>query len=174
MYMFIMKIKSKQVFYIKLEKMKKLIIVFMGIILFAGVASAQDDADTAWKIKSDVSLMFSQTAFNNWAAGGDNNITLNGFFNFYAGYIKGKSKWENFLALAYGQSKVGKQDFRKNEDKIDFQSTYGYKAAEKWYYTANFNFKSQFAPGYDFHDDDPIWVKKRFQISLLRHILPSV
>ena len=47
--------------------MKKLIIIFMGIILFAGVASAQDDADTAWKIKSDVSLMFSQTAFNNWA-----------------------------------------------------------------------------------------------------------
>ncbi|MCD4682128.1 MAG: DUF3078 domain-containing protein, partial [Bacteroidales bacterium] len=66
-----------------------------------------------------------------------------------------KSKWENILVLAYGQSKVGKQDFRKNEDKIDFVSTYGLKAAEKWYYTANFDFKSQFAPGYDYHDDDP-------------------
>ncbi len=133
--------------------MKKLIILFVGFILITGVSKAQDDADTAWKIKSDVSLMFSQTAFNNWAAGGENNITLNGFFNFYAGYIKGKSKWENILALAYGQSKAGKQDFRKNEDKIDFVSTYGLKAAEKWYYTANFNFKSQFDKGFKYYDD---------------------
>jgi hypothetical protein len=57
------------------------------------------------------------------------------------------------LGLAYGQSKVGEQEFRKNEDKIDFLSNYGLKAAEKWYYSANFNFKSQFADGYNFHED---------------------
>jgi len=135
--------------------MKKLIILFVGFIMVFNVVKAQDEADTAWKIRSDVSLMFSQAAFNNWAAGGENNITLNGFFNFYAGYIKGKSKWENFLGLAYGQSKTGEQEFRKNEDKIDFLSTYGLKAAEKWYYSANFDFKSQFAEGFDYHDGDP-------------------
>jgi hypothetical protein len=132
--------------------MKKLILVFTGFLL-AGYLHAQDDADTAWKVNGDLSVMFSQSSFTNWAPGGENSIAINSFFNFYAGYIKGKSKWENFLALAYGQTKTGDIDWRKNEDKIDFQSTYGLKAAEKWYYTANLNFKSQFAEGFDYHDD---------------------
>ena len=129
--------------------MKKITLFLAGMLLSV-LLVAQDAADTAWKIRSDVSLMFSQSSFTNWAAGGENNITMNGFFNFYAGYEKGKSKWENMLGLAYGQTKTGKQDYRKSEDKIDFLSTYGYKAADKWFYSVNANFKSQFAPGYEY------------------------
>ena len=132
--------------------MKKITLILSGILLVSVLANAQEK-DTSWTVNSDISLMFSQTSFTNWAAGGDNNITLNGYYNFYAGYVKGKSKWENMLGLAYGQSRIGDQEFRKNEDKIDFLSNYGLKAAEKWYYSANVNFKSQFADGYNFHDD---------------------
>ncbi len=132
--------------------MKKLLLISIVIFIASGIV-AQDDADTSWKVRGDVSLMFSQSSFTNWAPGGDNNITLNGFLNYYAGYIKGKNKWENLLGLAYGQTKTGEQEFRKNEDKIDFLSNYGYKASDKWYYSANFNFKSQFAEGFDYHDD---------------------
>ncbi len=128
--------------------------ILLAVFVFFGLFThAQSDADTAWKIKSDVSLMFSQASFTNWAAGGENNITLNGFFNFYAGYIKGKSKWENILGLAYGQNKTGSRAFRKSEDKIDFLSNYGLKASDKWFYSVNFNFKSQFTEGYDYHAD---------------------
>lgn len=138
--------------------MKRLILF---TVLFAAVASyAQDDADTAWTVNTDVALMFSQSSFTNWAPGGENNLTFNGYFNFYAGYHKGKSKWENMLGLAYGQSKQGKQDYRKAEDKIDFLSTYGYEAAKNWFYSANFNFKSQFAEGFDYHDDDTLAKEK--------------
>lgn len=134
--------------------MKKITLILSGVLLVSILAKAQDEkADTAWTINSDIALMFAQSSFTNWAAGGDNSITLNGYFNFYAGYEKGKSKWENMLGLAYGQSRIGEQDFRKNEDKIDFLSNYGFKAAEKWYYSANFNFKSQFADAYNFHED---------------------
>lgn len=129
--------------------MRKVTLLVAGILMSI-IVVAQDDADTAWKINSDISLMFSQSSFTNWAAGGENNITLNGFFNFYAGYEKGKNKWENMLGLAYGQTKTGDQKYRKSEDKIDFLSTYGYKAADKWYYSVNANFKSQFAAGYDY------------------------
>jgi hypothetical protein len=132
--------------------MKKILLLSLGLVIFI-FSNAQDDADTAWKIRSDVSLMFSQASFTNWASGGENSIAYNGFFNFYAGYVKGKSKWENFLELAYGQTKTGERDFRKNEDKIDFTSNYGYKAAEKWYYSANLNFKTQFTTGYNYHED---------------------
>lgn len=132
--------------------MKKIVLLGLGL-LFAFLIKAQDDADTAWRVNGDVSLMFSQAAFSNWAPGGDNNINLSGYLNYYAGYLKGKHKWETLLALAYGQSKIGDQDFRKNEDKIDLLSNYGYAASDKWYYSANFNFKSQFAEGFNFNDD---------------------
>ena len=128
--------------------MKKLLLIFLAFFLVAGV-HAQDEADTAWKVSGDVSLMFSQSSFTNWAPGGDNNMTLNGFFNYYAGYFKGKSKWETLLGRAYGQSKTGEQGWRKNEDKIDLLSTYGLKASSKWYYSANFSFRSQFAEGFE-------------------------
>ena len=133
--------------------MKKLTLFLIGFLLFGFISKAQNDADTAWKTGGDFSLMFSQSSFTNWAAGGENNLTFNGFVNLYAKYEKGKSKWENMLSLAYGQTKTGKKEFRKNEDKIDLLSAYGIKASDKWYYTANFNFKSQFAEGYNYHDD---------------------
>ena len=133
--------------------MKKIALLVSGILLSGFLTFAQNEADTSWKLKSDVALMFSQSSFTNWASGGENNINLNGFFNFYAGYIKGKHKWENLLGLAYGLNKTGDRDFRKSEDKIDFLSNYGYKASEKWYYAANFSFKSQFTEGFKYFDD---------------------
>jgi len=132
--------------------MKNILLLVAGLALSIAI-NAQDEADTAWKVSGDISLMFSQSSFTNWAPGGENNITLNGFFNYYAGYIKGNKKWETMLGLAYGQSKTGEQGYRKNEDKIDLLSTYGIKASEKWYYSLNFNFKTQFAEGFDYHDD---------------------
>lgn len=133
--------------------MRKLFFLVAGLLLFTYAGKSQDAADTAWTINSDIALMFSQASFTNWAAGGENTINFNGFFNFYAGYEKGKSKWENLLGLAYGQTRTGSQGMRKSEDKIDFLSTYGFKAAEKWYYSANLNFKSQFTSGYNYHED---------------------
>jgi hypothetical protein len=135
--------------------MKRALSIFTGVLFFTAITGQEDNSDTIWTRKGDVSVMFSQTSFTNWAAGGENSITVNGFFNYYAGYEKGITKWENFIALGYGQTKSGDRDFRKSEDKIDFLSTYGLKAAEKWYYMANLSFKSQFVEGYEYHDDDP-------------------
>lgn len=132
--------------------MKKILIILSGLLFIGLISTGQTAADTAWKIGSKGSLSFSQSSFTNWAPGGDNTITLNGLFDFYAKYEKGNKKWENLLTLAYGQTKTGDQMFRKSDDKIDLLSIYGIKAAEKWYYSANFDFKSQFAPGYEYPD----------------------
>ena len=133
--------------------MKKTILILL--IVFGAFGLKAQEADTSWKISSDISFFMSQASFSNWSAGGENSLTFNGYFNFYAGYIKGRVKWENFLNLAYGQTKTGDFEFRKNEDKIDFSSSYGIRTSEtsKWYYEALFNFKSQFAQGYDYPDE---------------------
>jgi hypothetical protein len=135
--------------------MKKLILSMVAAMIFVAVTGQEDTISSPWTRKGDISLMFSQTSFSNWAAGGENSITMSGFFNYYAGYEQGKSKWENFIALGYGQTKSGEKGFRKSEDKIDILSTYGLKALEKWYYMVNLGFKTQFVEGYNYHDDDP-------------------
>jgi hypothetical protein len=133
--------------------MRKFLSLIIGLFLLGNIFGQDQKADTSWKVNGDINLMFSQTTFSNWASGGENSLTINGFFNYYAGYFKGKNKWENMINLAYGQTKTGDQGYRKNEDKIDFLSTYGYKASEHWFYSANLSFKSQFAEGFDYHDD---------------------
>jgi hypothetical protein len=136
--------------------MKKILILMSGLMFIGLVSMGQSEADTAWKIGSKGILAFSQSTFTNWAPGGDNTITINGLVDFYAKYEKGNKKWENILVLGYGQTKTGDQEYRKSEDKIDFLSAYGIKASEKWYYTANFNFKSQFTTGYEYSDTSRI------------------
>ena len=135
--------------------MKKIVLLIAAVAL-TSISFAQNKADTSWKTNGDISLMFSQSSFSNWASGGENSLTLNGFFNYYLAHIKGNHKWENMLNLAYGQTKTGDLDYRKSEDKIDFSSIYGLKAKDKWFYSLNLNFKSQFAEGFDYHDGDTL------------------
>ena len=109
--------------------------------------------DTAWKTGGLVSLTFSQSAFSNWAAGGENAYALNGRFNGFLNYKYEKVVWENALDLAYGFTDQKSTGYRKNDDFFDFTSKYGYQAGGKWYYSAVFNLKSQFSRGFDFTTD---------------------
>jgi hypothetical protein len=138
--------------------MKKLYILGASLLLSSLWAYAQDDPAPAgpWKNGGKFSLNFSQTSLTNWAAGGQNAISFNSFFNYFADFTKGKSLWENRLDLAYGLTKEGKADFRKNDDKIDFSSKYGRQATKTLYYAALYNFKTQFDNGYNYPNDSVI------------------
>lgn len=135
--------------------------LFLAVILSAAEVSFSQ-SDTAkkipdslriWKTGGMGALNFSQTAFSNWAAGGENNLTASALFNLFANRKKNKSNWENSLDIAYGFFQSEKTDIRKSDDKIDFTSKYGYKASKKLYYAVLLNFKSQFSPGYNYPND---------------------
>lgn len=138
--------------------MKKILRLILALVLSTSVATAQEQApeDGPWKNGGNFALNFSQSSLTNWAAGGQNAIAFNAFFNYFADYTKGKSLWETRLDLAYGLTKEGKTDFRKNDDKIDFSSKYGLQASKSLYYSALLNFKSQFTKGYNYPDDSTI------------------
>jgi hypothetical protein len=108
--------------------------------------------DTVWRTGGVFSLNMAQSSFTNWAAGGQNSLSFNGLINLTASYKKNKSAWDNALILGYGQMfiKGGTPDLTKTDDRIDFQSKYGIKASEKWYYSALISFKTQMAPGYNY------------------------
>ena len=116
--------------------------------------SVSSDTADGWKKGGVIGLSFSQASFNNWAAGGQNSISLNGLVSVYANYKKGKSSFENMLDVGYGLLQQGKNGtVIKTDDKIDFTSKYGRLASKNWYYAALVNFKAQMSPGYNYPND---------------------
>jgi hypothetical protein len=115
-------------------------------------AAASSDSSN-WQIKGMTGLNGSQTALFNWAAGGENSVSGNAFFNGGAYYRKSRSAWDNDLALEFGLIYSPTNAWRKNADKINFSSKYGYAINKKFFYTALIDFKTQFAPGYNYPND---------------------
>ncbi len=139
--------------------MKKIILSLIVSTLICHISNAQTPAgkDTIWRKGGITALNFNQVSLSNWAAGGNNAISLNALMNLFANYKRNKIAWDTNLDLAYGIVKQGDQDVQKNEDKIDLTSKIGYDAHKaQWYYTFLFNFKSQFDKGYAFPDDSTV------------------
>lgn len=112
--------------------------------------------DTSWKVGGIGTFNFSQAAFSNWAAGGENAVSAAAIFNFFTNYKSENISWENSLDIAYSFLKTDNHSIHKNDDKIDFTSKLGRKAGEKLFYSGLFNFKSQFSPGYNYPNDSTI------------------
>ncbi len=146
---------------------------FLALLLTAGISSLQaqnpvqdlksavnnatitkDPKDTiklTWKTGGLYNLNFNQAALSNWSAGGDNSaISLSTMLNLYAFYADGRRSWDNTLTLAYGLTQSTSLGTRKTDDRIDLVSKYGYDLGKKWYLSGLFNFRSQFAKGYNY------------------------
>jgi hypothetical protein len=108
-----------------------------------------DTIPKVWKTGGIIRFTMTQSAQDNWAAGGDKNtLGLSSFFSGYAYYKKGKNSWDNTIDLAYGFLSSTSIGNRKSDDKIDLLSKYGYDIGKNWYISGLVNFRSQFAPGY--------------------------
>jgi hypothetical protein len=113
-------------------------------------------ADTikGWKSGGVVAINLAQTSLTNWASGGQNSVAVNGMLSAFANYRKDKNAWDNTIDLGYGLLKQGKgSPYRKTDDKIDFMSKFGREAFKNLYYAALMNFRTQFAPGYNYPND---------------------
>ncbi len=148
----------------KLSVFKKLcvnkIISFIIILFFHYALLAQQDNDTIqhWKFKGNSALNFSQVALSNWAAGGENSIAGNAFFNTRLVYSKNKVSWETNLDVGYGQISQrlseGKRYWKKTDDKINFSSKLGINAFNKnLFYSSLLSFKTQMLPGHKYVND---------------------
>ena len=140
--------------------MKKITFLLLLALLLAGInpAAFGQDADTiqGWQKSGVFSLNVSQATFTNWAAGGQNSVALNGLVNLGANFRMGKSAWGNALIIGYGKmiQKGNDLGWVKTDDRIDFQSKYGRKATDKWFYSGLMSFKTQMDNGYNYPDTD--------------------
>lgn len=139
-------------------KIMKRIVTLMLAFVFTGslVLNAQSDTTQPrkdWKIGGDASLTFGQVQLINWSAGGVSSYSLNGNLNLFADYQKGKHLWTNSLIMAYGFYQEKDEPRKKNDDKLDLVSNYGYEMVKHWYYSATLGFKTQFDKGFPEEQD---------------------
>ena len=123
----------------------------------SGKSIKKDPADTAikiWRKGGLYSLNLSQGSLNNWAAGGDKfSLAVNSLLSLYAFYKKDKHSWDNTFDFNLGYIKTTSLGSRKNDDRFDLLSKYGYAIAPRLNVAALFNLRSQFFKGYTYPDN---------------------
>lgn len=114
----------------------------------SGVAA---DTISPWTAKGNASLLFNQSTFDNWLAGGENNISGNVGVNYDVNYKKGVWSWDNKFIASYGIVKTRTSAFaKKTDDRLEINSVLGKQISKYWYYSAFANFKTQFTKGYQY------------------------
>ncbi|MFA6402220.1 MAG: DUF3078 domain-containing protein [Salinivirgaceae bacterium] len=90
-----------------------------------------------------------------WAKGGESSLSFMTGLELFAIYQKENYTFENRGIFKYGAIRQGgKENFLKaTEDRIELVSKYGHKLFKDYFLSGFFNFKSQFATGYEYPND---------------------
>ena len=106
-----------------------------------------------WTKSLKTNVNIGESSLTNWAAGGDNTVSLAAYVDGNANWKKNEMFWNNRLQLDYGFLYASsKPILQKNMDRIYLESKWGYKApsTKYLYFSANFDFRSQFTDTWDY------------------------
>ncbi len=143
--------------------MIKLSNIFL-LLIFAHTVSSQTKEDSLryWDTQIGINVNLTQGSVVNWTEGGDNYISALNIIKAKANYKKNNSSWSNNGEFRLGgmlaSDKTKEKGFKliKTDDRIDVYSTYGQHFYKKWDLSIMFNFKSQFAEGFDYPNDSVV------------------
>ncbi|MBX7045125.1 MAG: DUF3078 domain-containing protein [Ignavibacteria bacterium] len=134
----------------------KTLLLLLFFVFNAAAFSQNKDTVYGWTKTGFIGMNLNQVSLSNWAAGGESSVSATGLFSGLVKYNSKKEFWLNNLDFAYGLIKSEDIKVRKNEDKIEFTSQYGKYAGGNFFYSALFNFRSQFSNGYNYPDDSTV------------------
>ncbi|NVJ46824.1 MAG: DUF3078 domain-containing protein [Cytophagia bacterium] len=126
--------------------MKKLLLSLSFILITSIAAKAQSDSVVINKSGS-WGLNFANVGLSNWAAGGENSISIGTVFNTKVERIHGLNKWVNQLDFALGGAKIGDKGFRKTDDNIILLSKYAHTLNDDWSWAFSGIFRTQLLEG---------------------------
>lgn len=130
------------------------------LLLLGKTLSAQKVSDTIpfkrkiitsqWAYKKTAGILLTQTSFVNWSAGGTNSVAGTLLLDIAYNYKKQNIFWNNSFKGRFGLNSEEGDRPKKTDDVLEINSKFGYKKTDKsnWYYSARFNFRTQFANGY--------------------------
>ena len=144
-----------------------LLLFLISAVSFAGIrdttavdtVTVVNEQVTYWKEVNKVGLNLSEVAFVNWNSGGNNSFSALLHALFGRKYKKELLNWNSTLAIKYGFNAQEGRELRKTEDNLEINSNFGYRrdSISNWYYSAKFNFNTQFTYGYRYpNTDNPI------------------
>lgn len=120
-----------------------------------------DTAKIKWTAGGSLAANIGQGSQHNWAAGGDDfSFTLNTAINGFVLYKHKNHTWDNNLDINFGYINTTSLGGRKNDDRFDVLSKYGYKIDKKLHLTTLANFRSQFLKGYTYPDNVKTFASK--------------
>jgi hypothetical protein len=107
---------------------------------------------TPWTIGGNGTTGFTQTYLNNWKKGGKSALSILVVLKGFANFSSDKLKWENSAEIRDGWIKPGVEAIQKNDDKLELTSRFGITAFQKWFYSTEADFETQFFNGYAYPD----------------------
>ncbi|MFD1094682.1 DUF3078 domain-containing protein [Salegentibacter chungangensis] len=119
-------------------------------------STAADTVVVYWTEKNAVGLNLSEVAFVNWNAGGNNSVSGLIHADFKRNFKRKLTNWKNGVNIRYGLNAQEGREVRKTEDELRLSSSFGYRrdSVSNWYYSAKFNFNTQFTNGYKYPETD--------------------
>ena len=119
-------------------------------------AEDSEKKESNWKISGIITFNASATSLVNWAAGGNNNINMVAAANVSFLYKNGPFAWDSNIDTDFGESFVDNNlhKWQKTNDKLNISTKFGWEMAKSWYLTALGSFKTQYAPGYDYSQEN--------------------
>ena len=121
------------------------------LLILSVVPAYSQQTDTLWTHGLVAGLTLTQVSFTDWAAGGENALA-------YSFSADGKSilnvgvwNWENKYQFAFGQTRLGDQELRKTDDKIDLSSILTWKIGTFINPYFGLTVKTQFAKGFTYN-----------------------
>jgi Protein of unknown function (DUF3078) len=166
-----LKITQNAVFFItktRVTNMRKLVMT-VALLSAAAVSLAQTgmqdmqaaaarevkkegNAKGLWSKGGIFTFAVAQGGSQNWASGAEKfSLSVNSFLNLYANRSKGRKFWDNNLTASYGMLNTESQGVRKNDDRIDLYSKWGYQLKKKFALSVIGNFRTQFSDGFDYN-----------------------
>jgi len=120
-------------------------------LLFAQEA-AEEMPEYGWQNVLVGNLNFSQSAFDNWAQGGEDSLAWQLNINGKADRKEAKYDWANAGKLSYGMVKIGGLESRKSIDEIKAESVFTYILGVYVNPYVAASGETQLAPGYVYDD----------------------
>jgi len=116
-----------------------------------------------WKAGAIYNINVGQGSLSNWAPGGDDfTFTFATALSIFTSYKKGKTSWDNGIDINLGYINTSSMGGRKNDDRLDFVSKWGFALNKKLNLTTLANFRSQMLKGYSYSGTIKDNFKKNF------------
>lgn len=135
--------------------MKKQLLIGFCILLISTLVFAQEEEQPkyGWHKEATAALNLTQSTFDNYAAGGENATAWQ--FRLGLKFVNDREKfnWANTGKFDYGQTKIGKDDFKKSTDELKVESVFTPKVWKVVNPYASVTAETQFDAGYKYSDE---------------------